>query len=291
MISLMDTMISFTEQIIRHLDKNRKIEDNHFDKNRTRLEVDQLRASRVHKITGSLANVSGRLASVSGRLPGITAGFAKVTASLCMLVSMGMLLSGCTPNVLKQTAHPEQQWQSYQIKLSQITSWHMEGFFGVKTANQAVSGNIDWIHTPEEDRFTFYGPLGVDETRLIIQADGASQIIFHNGRIERASNPERLMEQTMGWSLPVSRLRRSILGLPTEVLRGSSDTLQRSLPLGAQLRLNAYGMPETFTDQAFKMEYQQEEWSSAFGCPLPMDITVSSPHGWMKIAVSRWGKE
>ena len=58
-----------------------------------------------------------------------------------------------------------------------------------------------------------FGPLGIDPTHLAITPNQA-ELITAQGKTYTADNPEDLMQETLGWQLPILGLQYWLLGIP-----------------------------------------------------------------------------
>ena len=107
--------------------------------------------------------------------------------------------------------HPAADGPSMQ--LSDATQWRLDGKLGVKA--QANSGNlsISWEQNNEAYEIGLYGPLGVTVAEVSGDADGAILTLPDHPPL-RASSPEALVQEAMGYPLPVSPMRFWVRGMP-----------------------------------------------------------------------------
>lgn len=73
-------------------------------------------------------------------------------------------------------------------------------------------GGIHWAHG-EGDEILLLGPLGYTAGRINRNADGAT-LEDAGGRRLSAKDAESLMQQALGWQLPLSGLRYWVTGIP-----------------------------------------------------------------------------
>lgn len=163
---------------------------------------------------------------------------------LCVTLA---LLGGCATAPLR----PIENWDSYQARLAQLDSWQLNGKLGVRlqpsdTAQKTGgSASIDWRQHPQDYAIRLSGPLGQGTTWIKGNAQGV--------RLEQvgqppltAETPEQLVQQSLGWQLPISELFYWVRGIPAprtpidaqvKAPSGSLEQLQQS---GWQLAFSRY---------------------------------------------------
>jgi outer membrane lipoprotein LolB len=118
------------------------------------------------------------------------------------LLAMAVLaLTGCaTP--LPSANPPQALPERYAVS----------GRVGVNAGGKGYSAAFAWQHTAQEDRVTLSNPLGQTLAVLVLGSAGAS---LDDGQSPPrvAADAESLMEQVLGWRLPVRGLRYWLLGL------------------------------------------------------------------------------
>jgi outer membrane lipoprotein LolB len=144
------------------------------------------------------------------------------------------------------SAHPAQTWAEQQSTLAQMTNWRIQALVGVVLNQQAESANVIWQqYSDEHYSIEFYGALGLGATYLKGQP-GSVTLTDHEGKTYHANNPEQLMQQALGWSLPLDGLVYWIRGLPVP-----------NVPY--QSTLNPYGTLATLSQQGWTIQYLNEQ--------------------------------
>ena len=90
--------------------------------------------------------------------------------------------------------------------------WRIEGKLGVRTEADSGSVTVDWRQ--REDRYGIHvsGPFGRGSTR--IEGDTTFIVIEQAGEPAITSaTPERLLQQKLGWFVPINDLRYWVQGL------------------------------------------------------------------------------
>lgn len=89
----------------------------------------------------------------------------------------------------------------------------MEGRIGVQAKNNAWTASLNWEHDATQDRLRISGPFSQSMVSIIVQDD----LIYLNeghGKTELSRDPDALLRQKLGFSIPLSSLRFWIVGVP-----------------------------------------------------------------------------
>ncbi|HQS99009.1 MAG: outer membrane lipoprotein LolB [Hydrogenophilales bacterium 16-64-46] len=85
------------------------------------------------------------------------------------------------------------------------TRWTLTGRLGIQTDSQSLSGNLDWRHRPQFDVIVLATPLGQGVAR-IERRPGEVVLDIPNQPQRRAADAETLMQDALGYSLPLTGL-------------------------------------------------------------------------------------
>ncbi|MDQ7015149.1 MAG: lipoprotein insertase outer membrane protein LolB [Gammaproteobacteria bacterium] len=159
-----------------------------------------------------------------------------------------LLLSGCS---IAPKAPPVEDldaaWAEHQRRLSAIQRWQMEGKLALRSEQQSGSAQLWWRQNRQQFDLRLTPPFGVGKLR--IRGDEESVVLYPaSGSPLRAANAETLLQQAVGWSLPLQSLRYWVLGLPaeaTEIQLNDQGRLQSLVYQGWQVSFVAY---QTFED-------------------------------------------
>lgn len=105
-------------------------------------------------------------------------------------------------------------WPEREQRLSELKNWQFRGDVLIKVPQHKFSANMYWQQENNNQyHMVFFGPLGIGSIRM----DGSSDAVClqdNDGKKYCADSPEVLMQQQLGWSLPVSSLYYWVRGLP-----------------------------------------------------------------------------
>ena len=121
------------------------------------------------------------------------------------------LLSGCVtsqPNALKTLA-PAQRIQQAQ----HIQQWSIWGVLSLRSPDQSVIATYRWQQQNQHYQLQLEAPLNVGS--IFIEGSPGQVTLSPNANQHfTAQSPEELMEQQLGWQLPISNLQSWIRGIP-----------------------------------------------------------------------------
>lgn len=124
-------------------------------------------------------------------------------------ISFGFLLAilmvGCSVT-------PPAQVDSLPKTTADITGWHTEGRVGIRTKDDALSGNFTWDHSPEYYELNIFGPFGQGATRLFGIPNKEANLSYDDKEL-KGNNPEVLLYRELGWNFPVTNVQYWIRGL------------------------------------------------------------------------------
>ena len=134
------------------------------------------------------------------------------------LAAGAALLAGCgtlmeiTPSE-RDTAVPDPTWQAHAQALSRFRNWTMLGTLAMRSGPDASQVTMRWRQTGDSYLVRFMGPFGVG----LFEVEGSATAVearYPNGRRASAASPETLLEQEIGWTVPLRGLRYWIVGAP-----------------------------------------------------------------------------
>ncbi len=176
-------------------------------------------------------------------------GSCRVGFIFCVILTAGCVTKN---NTLLPVKNPSIAWVENQKKLESIHAWDLYGKIGVSDGVSAKSFEISWAQKENGDyELKFYGPLDV-KVGTVFKNDQGVFLKTSQG-LQKADNPESLMQQEFGWSLPIVGLSHWIRGLPMPSMQVSqvSQVSQLSSQLAKEKvqKLNAFGYLSKLQDQ------------------------------------------
>lgn len=117
------------------------------------------------------------------------------------LILLFLLLAGCSSAPVQMQRPPEHD-----------APFAFNGRIVLKQGNHREKAGVRWVHKENEDDILLLAPLG--QTVARIHRDDNKATLEANGRGYNAQDMESLMQQVLGWQLPLSGLRYWVVGLP-----------------------------------------------------------------------------
>ena len=174
-----------------------------------------------------------------------------------LVFSLITLLAGCAGLTSREAVEGQgdpQQWQAHKDKVAALDGWQISGKVGIRAPKDSGSGTLFWLQRQDYYDIRLSGPLGRGAARLTGREGAVLLEVANQGRYEAAS-PEALLEEQLGWRLPVSHLFWWVRGLPapdsrSRVTLDTQSQLARLEQDGWQLQYlsyveqNGYRLPE-----------------------------------------------
>lgn len=159
-----------------------------------------------------------------------------------------------------------------QLVLESLPQWQVDGRMGVRFADRGFSGALRWQQQGELIDANFHGPLGAGAFMLQGTSDA---LVIETGRGERFEydEPESMMQQQFGWSIPVAAMRYWLLALPAP---GSIEHQE----------LSADGNLAALKQRGWTISYDRYV-ETARGW-MPRKIVLTSPDVTIRLAVHQW---
>ena len=159
--------------------------------------------------------------------------------------------------------------QSYDLP----DQWQIQGKLGVKTNTDSGSVTINWQQQNNRYGIRVNGPLGQGSARIT----GDPQLIIIEQAGEEAvtsTAPEQLLQETLGWFIPINDLRYWVQGLPS-----SGKTINSPV----------------YNEQGMLVAFEQADWSISIDryklvdrWLLPHKVKINKGDVQLKLAIRQW---
>ena len=126
------------------------------------------------------------------------------------------LLAGCAGFGARESVEGHGSpalWAANKQQLTGLDGWQIDGKIGIRAPKDSGSGTLFWLQRQDYYDIRLSGPLGRGAARLTGRPGKVSLEVANQGRYESQS-PETLLEEQLGWKLPVSNLAWWVRGLP-----------------------------------------------------------------------------
>ena len=185
------------------------------------------------------------------------------------------LLAGCSSFGSRESVEGHgnpAQWREHKQQLTGLDGWQINGKIGIRSPKDSGSGTLFWLQRQDYYDIRLSGPLGRGAARLTGRPGKVSLEVANQGRFD-AATPETLLEEQLGWKLPVSHLSWWVRGLP------APDSKSR-LSLDADSRL------ATLEQDGWQVEYLS--YAQQNGYWLPERIKLHGSDLDVTLVIKEW---
>ena len=189
------------------------------------------------------------------------------------IAALALLLAACSgspPNGEVDQQQAGVLWQHHQAQLQAIRDFVLSG----RIAELGLTGNradLKWTQKAAHFEVRVSGPLGVGALLLSGVPDAVT--IRTKDGVLQTRDPSDFMQQQLGWSLPVARLRYWVLGLPAP---GSAPSLL----------LDAQGRAATLQQDGWNMQYLEYQTVGALALPRKLEM-ADGTHSF-RLVIDQW---
>jgi outer membrane lipoprotein LolB len=200
----------------------------------------------------------------------------KAPRAAATLLAAALLLAGCGSQPQRDRSSSPgaaQAWRARQLELSAIDNFSLQARLS-ETGLSATRADLRWQQSGERFDVSISGPLGVGA--LTIRGDAASVEIRSKEGVIATTEPERYMEEKLGWSLPLGWLRRWVLGLPAMV---------DGAPV-AEVLLDETGRANLIRQDGWTIAY--DEYQPAGRTTLPRKLAIGNGERRFRLVIDSW---
>lgn len=163
-------------------------------------------------------------------------------------------------------------WQQHQQLTAGLNAWEITGKLAMRSSAQSGSGVLFWLQRQDYFDIRVSGPLGQGSTRL---TGRSGEVRLTTPQLDlQATSGEQLMQEQLGWSLPVNNLLWWVRGLP------APDSKY-------QLQLNENSLAQQLKQDGWQLEFVRYQ-SLPDGTRLPERIQLHGPHLQLTLLVKQW---
>lgn len=163
-------------------------------------------------------------------------------------------------------------WQAHRQAVAPLDSWVLQGKLGVKAPGESGSGTVLWLQQRDYYDIRLSGPLGRGATRIQGSDRGVTLDIAGQPGMS-APSAEALLEEQIGWRLPVEHLLWWVRGLP------APDSPSR-------LQLNPDSQLARLAQAGWTVEYSR--YQQIDGITLPQRLQLSGHDMLLTLVITRW---
>ena len=199
----------------------------------------------------------------------------RAVARCVVLVCLaGLGLAACSTVPEKISAVPDMvAWQQHQLQLEHLDDWSFNGRIAVRDIqDEGWNASLRWLQQDDHYDIQLSGALGQGAVR--IHGNGGGAVMEVAGESPRvAPNPEALMQEQLGWHVPVRGLKFWLTGRPGP----DAVDIQVVDGLGRLSRLEQDGWEVVYN------RYEQVN-----GMELPRKLEMSNQRLRVRLVIDQW---
>jgi len=181
-------------------------------------------------------------------------------------------LSGCA-TAPRVSAMPQFDWPERQQQLAQLQHWSFSGRLAIKDANnESWSASLRWKQDGDSYDIQLSGAFGQGAARLFGH-DGYAVIEMAEHSALTADSAEALMQQQLGWFMPVRGLKYWLLGMP------EPDLISQQV-------FNNVGRLESLQQSGWQVSYR--DYLDVDGLELPRKLELENPRLRARLVIDSW---
>ena len=180
-------------------------------------------------------------------------------------------LAGCSEVPTRSAGQNDIERQNL---LEQIKRWNLKGRLSLTSKKESGTASFHWSQDNERFLMRFIAPLGQGTYALRGGEGNGVYLLTSKNKVLRANNAETLLEQSVGWQIPLSGFRYWIRGLSKPGIK-SKNTI--------------------YDVQGRVTEMQQADWHISIkrymdveGVDLPAKIFIQNDHFKLKLIIQTW---
>ncbi len=194
------------------------------------------------------------------------------TLRLWAISTLLLALAGCASQApIDEGGRQAGQWDRQQADVEAFDTWTLVGKAGLRTPEENTSANLDWNQHPHYFRMLISGPFGGGRN-VLEGREGRFSLTNSDGRFE-AETPEALMEEQLGWALPVSAMPDWVRGLPGD-------------HASYQLETDELGFPSFLQQDGWEIDYR--DWEQVDDMWLPRRLVMTYGEVRITLVVNQW---
>jgi len=191
------------------------------------------------------------------------------------LALVAVFLNACTGLKTKSTEIADPGlFNERSLRLSQMTQWNLAGRVSLDDGDDGGSGKLKWIVSPGLSTLDFFAAMGRGAWHLEIGDDHA--ILRDAQGTHTAPDVQTLLEQQLGWPVPVEALQFWARGLYAPGPVQSSEIDSQGLLVGLQ---------------QFGWTIEFNRYDDVQGELLPVRLEATHGQYRVKMAISNWQLE
>jgi outer membrane lipoprotein LolB len=191
------------------------------------------------------------------------------------LACTALAIAGCSQfGNLADEQKAQEHWAARQQVLQDFDDWDLHARAAIRLKGEVYNIGIRWQRQAENAVILLEAPFGQGVIRIETSAQGTYRLRLPDGRVYENRTAEALLEDMIGWSLPISGLGYWIRGMPRP-----DSAYSHQLDTGGRARsINQDNWAINYLDYFVAQQDPQ----------LPRRIRLVSDKVTLKLIIERW---
>ena len=217
-----------------------------------------------------------RAAAGDGTIHSLIPFYPLVRITIICLALLGV--AGCSQlGESEQAVDREQLWRQTQQSLQAYDQWDLRARAAVSLPGEVYNIGLQWRRQTDGLLLLIEAPFGQGVIRIETAGAGMYRLLLPDGRVYLNQSPEALLEDVIGWSIPVSGLDYWIRGMPH--------------PDAAHSRIiDSNGQAREIRQDSWSIEYQ-DYFPAAQRPPLPRRLRLAHDDLRLRLVIDHWQVE
>jgi outer membrane lipoprotein LolB len=190
-----------------------------------------------------------------------------------VLISLLLMTSGCAIQPPISELEKTRNWETKKLILNKLNFWRLAGRMSVRHKSDAWSASLYWRQEQDSYNVGIVAPLSQGS----IEINGnANAVTLKTSEDQVYSNDDvnLLMQQNLGWSIPVSVMQYWIKGLPSPELKID------------KIILDDMGKLDELTQSNWHITYQA--YTRKQGYDLPSRLQITRENLVIRLIINNW---
>jgi len=191
------------------------------------------------------------------------------------LACTAIAIAGCSQfGGFSDDPQVQERWSARQQALLEFKIWDIHARAAIRLKGQAYNIGLSWQRQTENSMILLEAPFGQGIIRIESSTGGVYRLRLPDGRVFESSTAEALLENMVGWSLPISGLEYWIRGIPRP---GSAYSH----------KLDSEGRARAITQDGWAIGYL-DYYAREEGPQLPRRVKLVSDSVTFKLIIEHW---
>lgn len=182
--------------------------------------------------------------------------------------------AGLRPAPEDQAAPTGADWRRHANSVATLDDWFLKGRIALTTPQDSWSATLHWRQRAGKYSLRVMAPLGQGSVELEGSDGGEVTLTTSDNQRYTAADAESLMQQQLGWSVPVRGMKFWVRGLPSP-----DGAISAATP-------DDRGRIRTLEQMGWQIEIT--DYVDALGRELPRRMEMVNEHLELKLVVQAW---